>query len=272
MKSSERGEDLFELLNSLDQGIFIPLLSSEKIRADRFYANFESPLYQKPLLRSNIIGWPERIKFPSFYRDELSHYLNARPACGEKIKIVLVANNKYRGKIDLRLPLNIAAVKGMLKNKRWQRELRPNFKDRDIAIRELSKYFQLDIYGKDWSLLLGTNSNQCGVALSKYEVMSNYNVSICYENIDVDQYITEKVPQSIMLGLLPIVTEFQKKYYDRIDAKLTCTVNEFLKNPKLAIEQFFLTRESIATRDFLEGFTYEAVVEQIRKAINERHN
>lgn len=272
MKSSERGEDIFELLNSDGQQKFLPLLSGTQISEDKYYLNFESPLYQVPISGRNIIGWCEGVKFPSFYQEELSHYLKSKPSFRGQIKIVLVANNKYRGKIDWRLPVNIAALKGIFKNEKWQRELKPNFKARDIVINECSKYFDLDIYGKDWFLLLGNKANYCGTVQSKYEVMLNYNASICYENIDVDHYVTEKVPQAIMLGQLPIVTDFQKKYFDLVDPKLTCTWQEFIEDPKLALKEFSKSRETFKTKKFLQEFTYEAVVEKIRKVVNERYN
>lgn len=235
------------------------------------FLNFESPLYQMAIDAHYVFDLND-LKFPCFTEKTLEFYLklNLQEEI-EKIKLCLIANNKYRGRTYFGFPLNLSIGKALLKNRSWQRKLQANFKIRDEALAVLGRSYQVDVYGKGWKLLLLKNINRLGSVSSKFETLARYPVTIAYENIDFDNYVTEKVPQAIMCGSLPLVTEFTEKNLERPFRSLCVTLDTFLEDPIACVQKFRTDRKHKYTREFLQTYTYESVAQQLKEKIDERY-
>jgi hypothetical protein len=99
--------------------------------------------------------------------------------------------------------------------------LNPNrelYSKRIEAIAELSKYEAVDLFGRGWNKLLTRCSlwlpyilNRSalmkvfkGASDSKYQTLSNYCFSLCFENMVMDGYLTEKIFDCFYTGTIPI--------------------------------------------------------------------
>jgi len=90
--------------------------------------------------------------------------------------------------------------------------------ERIRAILELSKYRQIDLYGKEWRswkkrgtyrpifLLNRKQVLECykGEIDSKFEELSGYRFNLCFENMIMPGYITEKIFDCFFVGVIPI--------------------------------------------------------------------
>jgi hypothetical protein len=102
-------------------------------------------------------------------------------------------------------------------------------------INYFSKKNKIDLYGRNWKLHLNRRilwwkylisyqsimSCYKGSVLSKYQALSNYKYSICFENSVINGYITEKIFDCFYAGTVPI-------YYGAPD------INKYV-NPKAFI-------------------------------------
>jgi hypothetical protein len=95
---------------------------------------------------------------------------------------------------------------------------REQYSLRIIAMAELSKIGVVDLYGKGWdrwwsrssmwlpywrnrSLLMSIYKGKCD---SKFEVLQNYEFCLCFENMRMDGYITEKIFDCLYAGTIPL--------------------------------------------------------------------
>lgn len=86
------------------------------------------------------------------------------------------------------------------------------------AMSELARFGAVDLYGFNWdkwfsreamfwtywrhrSMLLSIYKGRCS---SKFEVLSRYNFSLCFENMAMDGYITEKLFDCLYAGTIPL--------------------------------------------------------------------
>lgn len=161
------------------------------------------------------------LKFPSYY---LSDLRNPCPWSDRKW-IVLVAENKY--KIDQLFLPAIFSLKDFLRQiKYWTMQFSsPSY---GSAIKrslhnkrlEIIEYFlsseHLDLYGsgwgnlgnlpKSWSIRLfriiqGRYFGRCD---DKLETLSQYRFCICFENMELAGYMTEKIIDCFVAGVIPI--------------------------------------------------------------------
>ena len=99
------------------------------------------------------------------------------------------------------------------------RRYRPEFySERIKAIAALSERDSIDLYGRGWNKWWGRQSmwwpywrfrNQLvssyrGSCDSKWEVLSKYRFSLCFENMPMSGYITEKIFDCFYAGTVPI--------------------------------------------------------------------
>jgi hypothetical protein len=166
-------------------------------------------------------AFPIPLKFPSYY---LSDLRNPCPWNGRKW-MVLVAENKYKV-AQFFLPA-IFNLKDFLRQlKYWAMQFRsPSY---GAAIRrslhnqrlEIIEYFLssgcLDLYGsgwgnlgnlpKNWSIRLSPiiGGRYFGRCEDKLETLSQYRFSICFENMELAGYMTEKIIDCFVAGVIPI--------------------------------------------------------------------
>lgn len=82
----------------------------------------------------------------------------------------------------------------------------------------LEKHIPFDLYGRGWGKLLTRNAlswayllnyrtimkNYHGSVVSKYETYAQYDFSLCFENLLMSGYITEKIFDCFYAGVIPI--------------------------------------------------------------------
>ena len=92
------------------------------------------------------------------------------------------------------------------------------YSTRIAAMSELAKLDAVDLYGRGWNQWWHPNSMWLpywnnyqtlmsiykGGCLSKYEVLSRYHFSLCFENLAMDGYVTEKIFDCLYAGTIPI--------------------------------------------------------------------
>lgn len=86
-------------------------------------------------------------------------------------------------------------------------------RERVHFFKELSKYKKIDSYGKVMNNAKIKNEDYWQ---SNPKLFSNYKFVICFENCFVDDFITEKLPNVMLSGAIPIYRgpESTKKYFD----------------------------------------------------------
>lgn len=86
------------------------------------------------------------------------------------------------------------------------------------ALAALAKYGKVDLYGRGWERWWSRNSMWLpywrhlrtlmsiykGACTSKYEVLSQYDFAICFENMAMKGYITEKIFDCFYAGTIPV--------------------------------------------------------------------
>jgi hypothetical protein len=86
------------------------------------------------------------------------------------------------------------------------------------AVAELSQYHAIDLYGRGWDKLFSKNSLWMpylrnylaiknaykGPCNSKLEILSKYRFSLCYENMPMEGYVTEKIFDCLYAGTIPV--------------------------------------------------------------------
>lgn len=159
--------------------------------------------------------------FPSYDENDPGEIID----WAKRKKLVLVAANKYYSQ-----PIKIPCYKNPKHYLVWLRDLFKRLKSisRREAIQnqlhdarlDLIKFFmdadELDVYGIGWtdqsrlpiekwnwlkSSILKKNITSCD---DKQMVMSNYRFAICYENISYPGYVTEKIIDCFVAGVIPI--------------------------------------------------------------------
>lgn len=109
----------------------------------------------------------------------------------------------------------IVMINGNHKPVSYQGEL---YSKRIDALAGLSKFGCVDLYGRGWERWWSRNSMWLpywshrktlmsiykGACTSKYEVMSQYHFALCFENMAMNGYITEKIFDCLYAGTIPI--------------------------------------------------------------------
>lgn len=161
------------------------------------------------------------LKFPCYYLDDL---MNPYPWSDRKW-MALVAENKYKtSNLFLSSPFNL---KGFLRQcKYWFLQFRsPSYgasiknslhNERLEIIDYFLKSDRLNLYGsgwgslsnlpKKWNMRLSTmiSKRYFGRCENKLEALSRYRFSICFENMRLAGYMTEKIIDCFVAGVIPI--------------------------------------------------------------------
>lgn len=160
-------------------------------------------------------------RFPSFYLEDMRAI---RPWEGRQ-KVVLVAANKYKTK-RIFLPGRFSLMEALrqMKSVSWQfispayrKSLAASLHDQRLeAIEYFARKRELDLYGVGWGDLHGLSANWVsklknlindqyqGVCQNKLETISGYRFSICFENMILPGYVTEKIVDCFVAGTVPI--------------------------------------------------------------------
>jgi len=160
-------------------------------------------------------------RFPSFYLEDM----HAIRSWQDRRKLVLVAANKYKSKkIFLPYRAGLIAMLRQLRSASWQlsspayrRSLAASLHDKRL---EVIEYFaarkELSLYGSGWSdfnelppiwmsrLRDIINDQYHGLCGNKLETLSDYRFTICFENMTLPGYATEKIIDCFVAGTVPI--------------------------------------------------------------------
>lgn len=162
-----------------------------------------------------------QFRFPSFYFEDI----RAIPSWEDRKKLVLVAANKYKSKkIFIPDRLSMIGALRQLKSVSWQfvspsyrKSLAASLLDRRL---EAVEYFagkkDLGLYGSGWGDLSELpsawanrlneviNAQYLGRCDKKLETISGYRFSICFENMALAGYVTEKIVDCFVAGVVPL--------------------------------------------------------------------
>ncbi|MGA2914811.1 MAG: glycosyltransferase family 10 [Sedimentisphaerales bacterium] len=161
-------------------------------------------------------GQNHPVRFPIFHRN--TKFI-VKP-WKERKNIVLVAANKHWKKSDF--PLSFKPGKYL----KWWRKLNsPTLKDaihnelqgkRLQIIEFFAAQNKIDIFGREWqnlsklpsqwqkrldSVIRRLNPQPCE---DKIETMSNYKFAVCFENVAYPGYVTEKIIDCLVAGVIPL--------------------------------------------------------------------
>jgi hypothetical protein len=199
---------------------------------------FEAPLYApfyydkihllaKPFKFSFGYGFTKHagnlfpFRFPSYYLTDI----RAVAPWQSRKKIVLVAANKYKT-AQLFIP-NRANVKNVLRQLKWltwrlvspsyRQSLKASLHDRRL---ELVTYFakqgKCELYGSGWGKLDElptfwasqlkplTDQYYLGLCQDKLATIAGYQFAICFENMSLPGYVTEKIIDCFVAGTIPL--------------------------------------------------------------------
>lgn len=159
--------------------------------------------------------------FPSFYLEDMR---KIRP-WDDRRKLVLVAANKYKTKkifipdrsSFIRVLRQIRSAYWQLMSPTYRKSLALSLHDRRLdAIEYFAGKNELDLYGSGWGDLGDLPSNwvsrlkglidKChlGLCLNKLGTISGYRFSICFENMELPGYVTEKIIDCFVAGTVPL--------------------------------------------------------------------
>jgi hypothetical protein len=199
--------------------------------------------------------------FPSFDLNNVGQIIG----WGERKNLVLVAANKYYDQ-----PIKVPFYKNPKYYLVWLRDIFQKMKSlsRREAIQnqlhdcrlDLIKFFmdceELDIYGAGWGdqsrlprkkwnwlkpSILKQNITTCD---DKQLVMSNYRFAICFENISYPGYVTEKIIDCFVAGVIPVYLG-APDIADFIPSNLFIDASKF-KSPQLLREHLISISEAEA--------------------------
>lgn len=99
-------------------------------------------------------------------------------------------------------------------NKKPRENWNELYSERINAIEHFSKKQKIDLYGRGWDRFLfympyiinKKNIEKCyrGSVKLKYETLSNYKFAICFENMVLNGYVTEKIFDCFFVGTIPV--------------------------------------------------------------------
>ncbi len=173
--------------------------------------------------KCGIVGAEQNLpfRFPSFYWDDMRepHPWNDRK------KMVLVAANKYR--TDKIFIPNYPSLKNLLRQLKslgwrvaspaYRRALSASLHDRRLEVVEyFARNKDIELYGAgwdSWDLLPTAWANRLEEVVSrqyrgrcgnKLDTISDYKFSVCFENMVLPGYMTEKMVDCFVAGSIPM--------------------------------------------------------------------
>lgn len=209
------------LITCFEAPLYAPFFYDSVVQiADRFKFNLGFGFLNG---QGGAIGEKTRLqfRFPSFYFDDMQEVRSWK----DRKKLVLVAANKYRAK-NLFIPgrLSLINVLRQVKSASWQfispayrKSLAASLHDRRFeAIEYFASKKELDLYGAGWGdldelpmvwgnrLRDAVKDQYLGRCENKLETISGYRFSICFENMVLPGYMTEKMVDCFVAGTVPL--------------------------------------------------------------------
>ncbi len=136
-------------------------------------------------------GGTETLYFPSFDPKDLKE---PEPWDKRIQKMVMVMSNKHWKMCE--------GIPGWKESPSWQKAVQAQLQDqRFLAIHTLQKESLLDLYGNGWPLGMRAPSIPAG---EKVNVMRKYACGLCIENMAMPGYVTEKIIDCIVAGVVPV--------------------------------------------------------------------
>jgi len=189
-------------------------------------------------------------KFPSFYLNDLIP-LDDSWDWGSKKRLALVAANKFKSS-KLFYPKD-ANLKDWLRQLKWLywQNISPAYRSslkvclhesRLKAVEFFAINGGIDLYGAGWEAMAGlpldwasrllknNGIRKHGVCDSKLQALRDYRFAICYENCALAGYITEKIIDCFVAGVIPI-------YHGAPDVSHHIPVKAFLSASELSFNQ-----------------------------------
>ena len=166
------------------------------IYASRFYDNSVSDGFKHKLF---FDGGTEHLHFPSFDTDDIQTPV---PWAERKFLCMVTANKHYSG------------LGGRYKDSpSFQWAMKTQLHDyRYNAIQHFYNKPGFDLYGKGW----GLEATECH---DKIDTIKNYKYALCFENGSYPGYITEKIIDCFVAGVVPVYIG-APDIYDYIPGKL----------------------------------------------------
>jgi len=152
---------------------------------------------------------------------------------------------------------------------------------------ELAKSDKVDLYGRGWNQWWSHRSMwppywrhyrtlmsiYKGTCESKYEVLSRYNFSLCFENMSMDGYVTEKIFDCLYAGTIPIymgakdIENYlpQRTYIDFLKFCTVKALEEFLAG--LSIGEITDMRQ--AGKEFMKTENYKNYYKSLLNIVND---
>lgn len=165
-----------------------------------------------------------RFRFPSFYMGDVLDLDQLNPWFDRK-RLTLIAANKFKSS-KLFYPAQSTAI-DLLRQLKWmtwrvrspsyRRSLAASLHEARLhAMDYFSRHGTLNLYGSGWSDMAGLPSvwarrlaenkglHYLGTCESKLQVLKEHRFSLCYENMEMPGYITEKMIDCFVSGTVPI--------------------------------------------------------------------
>ena len=174
--------------------------------------------------KTQASGILEPFKFPSFYFNDLVPLGDSREWRSRK-RLALVAANKFKS--NKLFYAKDSHLKDWLRQLKWLywRSISPSYRksvkaclheSRLEAIEFFARHGYIDIHGAGWEVMAGLPMEWAyrlqgnggirihGVCHSKIQVLKEYQFALCYENCSLEDYITEKIIDCFVAGVIPI--------------------------------------------------------------------
>ncbi len=209
-------------------------------------------------------GGNYQLFFPSFFRDNLEKYCHTGVGKRQN-KIVFVASNKFipyqlkyifKRRMD-GLWLIKQHIKALILSKTYRLSLKKAlFRKRLDLLHAFSKIGRIDLYGRHWDdfsiyprskriamkdLISSSYKGECG---NKLDLLSGYVFGLCIENVEHPRFITEKIFDCFVSGVIPL-------YYGAPD------VSDYIPdNAYINLRNFYNTDEIL---DYIFNLTDEDI-------------
>lgn len=284
------------------------LLNGEKVEKSNIYIslgvlkNYQQLSQQKNVILSSFFIFEPPVVAPKLYKNikniskyfkrvfihntgsELSKYLNNVPNA-EKFYWPQTEGNVIENLWNNRNRKFLTLISANKKPQYYDGEL---YSERIKAVKFFSRFDEIDLYGFGWDkyifywpYLVNRKSiikSYRGSVKSKYETLNQYDFAICFENMILSGYITEKIFDCFFVGTIPIylgaldIGKYIPKncFIDMRDFKNYDELRKYLKS--LTTEDIQTYREN--AKNYLNSqqykpFTKEYFAETILKIIQE---
>lgn len=176
LEKGAKGGVLFCLESPLFSPLFYDGLADHRKRFQRQF------MYQ---------GGTDPVFFPSFDQTKLQ---KPEPWLGRRPRFCMVMSNKHWKPYE--------QINGWKESRSWQKAIQLQLHDqRYTTIAQLQNLKILDLFGKGWPP--GMNAPELPAG-EKNDTLRRYNFGLCIENMSMPGYVTEKIIDCIVAGVIPV--------------------------------------------------------------------